>query len=153
MGDVVAQSVEIDAPIDAVWALIMDPERLGDWVSIHRSVADVPDGDLRKGSRFRQEMKLKGVPLRVRWEVVECKAPRHARWQGKAGAGASARISYDLSEHDSRTRFDYENEFELPAGKVGKLAGRAFNAMSGDREAKRSLARLKELLENGQSDS
>ena len=153
MGDVVAQSIDIDAPIAEVWELVMDPERLGEWVSIHRSVSDLPDGKLRKGSRFRQEMKLKGVPLKVRWEVVECRRPRHARWQGKAGAGATARISYELSEREGKTRFDYENEFELPAGKVGKLAGRAFNAMSGDREAKRSLARLKDLLENGASDS
>jgi hypothetical protein len=127
----------------------MDPERLGEWVSIHRSVSDLPDGELTKGSRFRQEMKLKGVPLKVRWEVVECEKPLRARWQGKAGAGAKARISYDLAESKGGTRFDYENEFELPAGRVGQLAGRAFNAMSGDREAQRSLARLKQLLENG----
>ena len=151
MGDVIAQSIEIDAPIERVWDLVMDPERLGDWVTIHRSVADVPDGDLTTGSRFRQEMRLKGIPLKVRWEVVECRPPRHARWQGRAVAGAEARISYELSEHGTGTRFDYENEFELPAGKVGKLAGRAFNAISGDREAKRTLARLKDLLENGDS--
>ena len=148
MGDVVAESIEINAPIERVWDLIMDPQRLGDWVTIHRSVADVPDGDLTTGSRFRQEMRLKGIPLKVRWEVVECRPPRYACWQGRAVAGAEARISYELSEHGTGTRFDYENEFELPAGKVGKLAGRAFNAISGDREAKRTLARLKDLLEN-----
>ena len=151
MGDVIAQSIEIDAPIERVWDLVMDPERLGDWVTIHRSVADVPDGELTTGSRFRQEMRLKGIPLKVRWEVVECRPPRHACWQGKAVAGAEARISYELSEDGTGTRFDYENEFELPAGKAGKLAGRAFNAISGDREAKRTLARLKALLENGDS--
>lgn len=150
MGDVVAQSIEIEAPIATVWDLVMDPERLGDWVSIHRSVSELPEGGLVEGSRFRQEMKLKGVPLKVQWEVTECAAPTHALWQGKAAAGAAARISYDLSESDLGTRFDYENEFELPAGRIGKMAGRAFNAMSGDREAERSLARLKQLLENGQ---
>jgi uncharacterized protein YndB with AHSA1/START domain len=147
MGDVVKQSIEIDAPIERVWDLVMDPERLGDWVSIHEDVSDVPEGDLREGSTFRQRMKLKGVPLKVSWEVVECDAPTRARWQGEAAAGAKARIVYDLRESDGGTIFDYENEFELPAGKVGKLAGRAFNAMSGDREAKKSLAKLKEMLE------
>lgn len=149
MGDVVAQSIEIDAPIERVWGLVMDPERLGEWVTIHESVAEVPAGGLRRGSRFRQEMKLKGVPLKVRWEVVECEAPRRARWRGEAAAGARARISYDLRERDGATVFDYENEFDLPAGRLGKLAGRAFNAVSGDREAQRSLARLKEILEDG----
>lgn len=148
MGDFVRQSIEIDAPIERVWELIMDPERLGDWVSIHESAYDYPDRDLRKGDRFGQRMKLKGVPLKVRWEVSNCEPPRRARWHGKAAAGAKARIAYDLRERDGGTHFDYENEFDLPAGKVGKMAGRAFNAMSGEREAKKSLQRLKELLED-----
>ena len=121
MGEVVSESIEIAAPIEAVWDLVMDPERLGEWVTIHRSVADVPAGDLVTGSRFRQKLRLKGVPLEVRWEVTECSAPHRARWAGTAAAGAKARISYDLSESDGGTRFDYENEFELPAGKAGKL--------------------------------
>lgn len=147
MGDVVAQTVEIAAPIDRVWELVMDPDRLGDWVTIHDSVSEVPEGDLGEGSEFRQSMKLKGVPLKVRWRVAEWDPPNHALWLGEAAAGAKARIVYDLREGDGVTVFDYENEFELPAGRVGKLAGRAFNAMSGDREAEKSLARLKELLE------
>ena len=148
MADVVSQSIEIEAPIEEVWALVMDPDRLGEWVSIHDSVSDVPKGDLKKGSRFKQAMKLKKVPLKVRWEVVECDAPRQAKWQGEAAAGAKAQIVYELSEQDGVTTFNYENQFELPAGKVGKLAGKAFNAMSGDREAKKSLKRLKELIES-----
>jgi carbon monoxide dehydrogenase subunit G len=148
MGDVVSQSIEIDAPMQEVWDLVMDPERLGDWVTIHESVSDVPEGDLKKGSRFRQKMKLKGVPLKVKWEIAAIDAPRSARWEGEAAAGAKARISYELSENGDGTVFDYENEFDMPGGKVGKLAGRAFNAASGNREATKSLARLKELLED-----
>jgi uncharacterized membrane protein len=149
MHEVVSQSVVIDASIDEVWDLIMDPDRLGEWVTIHRSVGDVPAGALTTGSRFQQRLRLKGVPLKVRWEVVECRRPRRARWHGDAAAGASAEIVYDLSEVDGGTRFDYENRFELPGGRAGKLAAGAFNAVSGDREAKRTLARLKALLENG----
>jgi uncharacterized membrane protein len=152
VSDVVRQSIVVDAPIEAVWDLVMDPERLGEWVTIHRSVSDVPAGELTTGSRFRQRLRLRGVPLKVRWEIVECRRPRRARWHGEAAAGATAEIVYDLSEVDGGTRFDYENRFELPAGKVGKLAASAFNAVSGDREARRTLARLKSLLENGRDD-
>lgn len=149
MGDVVNQSITIEAPIERVWALVMDPARLGEWVTIHERVFDVPAGELAEGSTFGQRMKLKGVPLKVHWVVEECEPPRLARWSGEAAAGARARISYDLSERDGATVFDYRNEFELPAGRVGALAGRAFNAISGDREARKSLQRLKELLEDG----
>jgi uncharacterized protein YndB with AHSA1/START domain len=148
VGDVVKQTVEIEAPIERVWDLVMDPDRLGDWVTIHDSVSDVHKGDLESGSRLRQKMKLKGVPLKVKWEVVECEAPKRARWTGEAAAGARAEIVYDLSASNGVTTFDYQNEFELPAGKAGKLAGKAFNAMSGDREARKSLARLKKILED-----
>jgi len=148
MTDVVSETIAIDAPIADVWKLVMDPWRLGEWVTIHHSVADVPAGELVAGSRFRQQMRLKGVPLKVRWEVVACRPPRHARWHGEAAAGATAEIAYELAEVDGGTRFDYENRFELPAGVVGRLAAHAFNAVSGDREARRSLARLKALLEN-----
>lgn len=149
MGDVVAQSIEIEAPIERVWDVVMDPRRLGDWVTIHEEVLDLPEGELHQGARFGQRMKLKGVPLKVRWEIVEWEPPTHALYLGEAAAGAKARILYDFAGRDGVTAFDYENEFELPAGKVGKLAGRAFNALSGDREARRSLERLKELLEDG----
>ena len=148
MADVVRQSIEIDAPIERVWEVVMDPERLGEWVSIHRAVSDVPDGPLTRGSQFRQEMRLKRVPLKVQWEVTECEAPRLATWRGEAAAGAKARIQYRLEDLGGSTRFDYENEFELPAGPIGKVAGRAFNAVSGDREARKTLANLKHLIED-----
>jgi len=38
MGEVVSESIEIAAPIETVWDVVMDPERLGEWVTIHRSV-------------------------------------------------------------------------------------------------------------------
>lgn len=149
MGDVVSESIEIDAPIDRVWEVIMDPHRLGEWVSIHHSASEIPDEPLRTGSRFEQEMRLKRVPLKVRWEVVSCRSPYEATWEGRAAAGARARIGYRLSETAGGTRFDYENEFELPAGPLGRVAGRAFNAVSGEREARKTLASLKRLLEAG----
>ena len=37
MGDVVKQSIEIDAPIEEVWDLVMDPDRFGEWVTIHKA--------------------------------------------------------------------------------------------------------------------
>jgi uncharacterized protein YndB with AHSA1/START domain len=148
VGDVVKQSIEIRAPIDEVWDLVMDPNRFGEWVAMHEEVFDLPDGELGEGSEFGQRMKLKGVPLKVRWRIEEWDPPRHALWRGEAAAGAEARILYDLSERDGVTVFDYENEFDLPAGRLGRMAGRAFNAMSGNREAERSLARLKEILED-----
>ena len=38
---VVRSSVVIAAPPERVWAVVMDPQRLGEWVTIHRALRDV----------------------------------------------------------------------------------------------------------------
>ena len=53
---------------------------------------------------------------------------------------------YELEERDGGTRFSYLNEYELPGGAAGRIAGRAVSAAAG-REVERSLERLKQLLE------
>ena len=37
-------TIDIDAPVERVWALLMDPTRLGEWVTAHCEVSDVPEG-------------------------------------------------------------------------------------------------------------
>ena len=34
-------TTKIDAPMERVWETIMDPDRWGEWVTIHRRVSDV----------------------------------------------------------------------------------------------------------------
>ena len=41
--------IDIDAPIETVWETIMDPQRLGDWVTIHKSVKDASSPPLQGG--------------------------------------------------------------------------------------------------------
>ena len=43
-------STEIDASIETVWDVVMDPDRLGDWVTIHRRLHAVSDRPLHEGS-------------------------------------------------------------------------------------------------------
>ena len=54
-----------------------------------------------------------------------------------------------IAANGNGTRFDYENEFELPGGVLGKAAGKMLSAAPARREARRSLENLKRLLESG----
>ena len=59
-----------------------------------------------------------------------------------------ARTSYHLSERDGGgTRFDYENEFKAPGGSLGRGVESA-DRRRPEREARKSLERLKKLLES-----
>lgn len=147
MADEVRESIEIDAPVERVWALVMDPNRLGEWVSTHQAVENVPDGGLKQGSTFDQRMKLAGKGFDVTWTVTECDAPNKAAWEGEGPGGSTAHVTYELSESNGGTRFDYTNGFDLPGGALGRLAGKVASGTAARSQARKTLARLKRLLE------
>lgn len=126
----------------------MDPNCLKDWVTIHRSVKDVSESPLRKGSTMEQVLHIRGVSFHVHWTLTAVRAPHHAEWEGHGPAHSLARITYELSgDADGPTRFDYTNTFAPPGGKLGNVASHFIVGATSEREANNSLARLKALLE------
>lgn len=143
-------STEIDASIETVWDVVMDPDRLGDWVTIHRRLHAVSDRPLHEGSTMEQTLRMHGVSFRVNWSLVHVSAPQQAEWEGRGPAHSRARIGYRLSGGDGRpTVFQYTNEFTTPGGRLGAMASRVFVGGASEREAQHSLARLKAMLESG----
>jgi carbon monoxide dehydrogenase subunit G len=145
----VTASIEIAVPPERVWDVIMDPQRFGDWVTIHRKLGHVDGGALRPGFRVEQTLCLHRANFKVKWSLAELDAPHHAVWEGKGPAGSHARIVDELAPLDGgkRTRFDYVNEYSQPGGFLGRMAGRVLVAGIAEREANRSLERLKAFLE------
>jgi carbon monoxide dehydrogenase subunit G len=140
--------IDINAPLGVVWETVMDPKRLKDWVTIHRSVDDVSDSPLRKGSTMDQVLSVRGVSFHVHWTLTAVNSPHHAEWEGHGPAHSLARISYELSGDDEGpVQFDYTNTFAPPGGKLGSVASRFIVGATSEREANNSLARLKALLE------
>lgn len=145
----VVESIQIDAPPERVWELIMDPRCLARWVTIHRKLGKAPPGTLDQGDELVQTLCLRGANFKVRWTVAELEAPRLAVWEGRGPARSKARTAYRLSaDGNGGTRFDYENEFKAPLGPLGAAASRALVGGLPAREAKASLQRLKALLES-----
>jgi uncharacterized protein YndB with AHSA1/START domain len=144
----VRSSITIAAPPAAVWDVVMDPQRLGEWVTIHRGLREVSPGPPGEGSTMEQVLHLRGADIRVHWLLVECRAPLYARWQGRGPARTRARIEYVLTATDDGTRFDYHNEFDAPLGALGAFASRRVVGNMAQREADRSLSALRALLES-----
>jgi hypothetical protein len=154
----VTATIDIAATPAEVWKIVMDPQRLGDWVTIHRSLRHADDGPPRIGYEMDQRVHLRGVSLDVHWKLVECEPDRHAVWEGRGPARSRARTEYTLHPCDTRhpsphepgdggaTRFDYSNEFNPPLGPIGALASRALVGGMPEREARRTLERLRALL-------
>jgi uncharacterized protein YndB with AHSA1/START domain len=142
----VESEIEIDAPRERVFELLLDPHRLGEWVTPHRGVEGAPPGKLRKGSEFRQTLSIAGSRFGVRWRVVELQRPSLAIWHGLGPAGSRAEVRYELREDGDGTVFRYRNDYHLPGGPLGIAAGRvtagpARHAMTS------TLGKLKRVLE------
>ena len=143
----VVTTIDIAAPPEKVWALAMDPERLHEWVTIHRRLHDHDGGPPRKGYAMVQTLHLRGVNFKVHWELVAFDEGRHAEWHGRGPARSHAETEYRLTAVDGGTRFDYRNEFKAPLGPLGAVASRAIVGGLPRREADASLRRLKALVE------
>lgn len=145
----VRTSIDIDAPPGVVFDVALDPERLGDWVTIHRELLGSDPGPPRRGMAMQQRMSLRGAAFKVSWELVVCERPVRAEWHGRGPARSTAETEYTLEAlAGGGTRFGYRNDFTAPLGPLGKVAGSALVGGLPEKEAIRSLTALKSLVES-----
>ena len=119
----VERSIEIAAPPEEVYDLIADPDRLGEWVTIHQYVDGKPPDELVEGAKMAQCLRLAGRNFKVKWTVVESDRPNRLVWEGKGPVRSKAKVVNELEPNGSGTRFSYLNEYSLPGGPLGNMAG------------------------------
>ncbi|MDQ3588187.1 MAG: SRPBCC family protein [Actinomycetota bacterium] len=141
----IERSLQIGAPPERVHELVMDPQRLEDWVSIHQKLEDAPNGELQKGSELTQCLKLAGSRFSVTWKVSE-NTPERVVWEGKGPMRSKAKVVYEFEPKEGGTCFSYFNQYDLPGGPLGRMAGSAVRRMAGG-ELDKSLRNLKKLME------
>ena len=142
----VERDIQIDAEPEEIYAIVMDADRLKDWVTIHQGLANAPDGQLEEGSTLKQKLKLAGKTFSVEWTVVENKPGERVVWNGRGPMRSKAKVIYEFSKNDDGTHFSYANEYDLPGGPLGKAAGPMVRRVTAG-ELDESLERLKKLVE------
>jgi uncharacterized membrane protein len=142
----VERTVHIAAPAEAVYNVVMDPARLGEWVTIHDHLEGKSQSPLRKGSKLTQVLRLAGRRFKVHWNVVENEPCEHVVWEGRGPVASHARVEYRFNSNGGGTDFSYVNEYDLPGGPLGRVAGRAVARVT-QKEVDGSLQRLKQLVE------
>ena len=142
----VERRTEIGASPESVYEVVMDPRRLDEWVTIHDHLVEAPEGGLRQGSELIQCLKLAGRRFNVHWEVVEADRPNRVVWEGQGPLHSGAQVVYELQPNgDQGTKFSYTNEYNLPGGALGDLAGRTLSRATG-KALDSSLEKLKSLF-------
>ena len=108
---VISGSIDIDAPPETVFDILADPRQHGriDGSGSVQKLLEGPDR-LSKGARFGMDMKLFGLPYRIRNTVVEFEADRLIAWRHfgghrwryvleRRGEGTRVTESFDYSHH------------------------------------------------------
>ena len=117
-------------------------------MTIHRKLVNADEGPPRVGYEMEQQIHMRGVTLDVHWRLVECEPHAKAVWEGRGPARSRARTEYVLSGDDGTTRFDYATSSAHRSGPIGALVSRALVGGMPEREAKRTLARLRSCVED-----
>ena len=144
----VNESIEIAARPAEVWAVIMDPHRLGDWVTAHRKVYDAPSGELSEGDSFKQKLRVVGPSFKVKWIDRRGRRAQPGRLGGQGPGRLGGRRAL-RALRDGRRRHALRLLQQLRASRRPALAfpRRASRAPPATKQAKATLQNLKELLE------
>jgi len=142
----VERTVRLTAAPRDVYDVVMDPARLEDWVTIHDHLVGDPPSPLKKGSRLTQCLRLAGKRFKVRWTVVENDPCRKVVWEGRGPVMSHAQVEYRFEPDGEGTRFSYVNQYDLPGGPLGRIAGRTVSRVT-TREVDGSLQKLKALVD------
>jgi ribosome-associated toxin RatA of RatAB toxin-antitoxin module len=100
-------SANIDAPIDAVWAIVQDVERWPQWQGTLGSLRALEhDGERVSVCQIQLDAKVKQITMKLRCEY---QAPTRMSFQRQSGDLESLAGSWQLEDlGDGRTRATYE---------------------------------------------
>lgn len=113
-------SVEINAPVERVFAFVSDVERQPEWIGAVSSVSDLSPGPLQVGSTFQLALDFMGRQAEARQEITRLE-PNQAITQATTSGPISTEISITLEPSGSGTILRNVTQAEL--GSLGRFAG------------------------------
>src|SRR4051812_41301787 len=146
---VVAEILDLDAPLERAWELVSNFEAFPRWFSLHEGFPAGPPpaiDDVAPGTLVTERIKVMGIPANVEWTVVEWSPPHVIGIDGVGPMGTRMGIRA-LVERSAGggTRVTHESSF----------SGAAITPMLSvlEKEARKaaaeSLENVRELLTHG----
>jgi uncharacterized membrane protein len=143
----VREQFHIDAPIEAVWDLAVDVQRLVEWQSGLVEVKDATGKLDRVGASYSPVFRFAGRKLDGHFEVTRIEKPNLIEEKGTSPGGGKATTTFKLGRSGSGTDVSSEIDYELPGGFFGNIADKLFMERQIERDIKHSNANFKALCE------
>ncbi len=139
----VEHSVNIDRPVEEVWAYIKDPRNDTEWQSMIVEAVKVSEGPMGVGTVEHITAKVLGRRFDTTFEVTEYEPNKRSRIKSTSGPLAYTG-TYEVERADGGTRFMWATEGD-PGGFFKVAEPLVVRVIS--RQVQADLATLKDLLE------
>ncbi len=143
----VHQSIEVAAPPERIWPLLVEPDNILKWYPTLRRYQYEDAGKRGPGTRVYAEEKPSGMLMKLHFVISEWVENRALSLHMTSGTGVKG---YDqrwaVDRLPAGCRFTFEEHVELPYGVLGRLIGRV-GQRSSDGHVRDMLAKLKALAE------
>jgi uncharacterized protein YndB with AHSA1/START domain len=140
----VEESIDIDAPIDDVFAAVTDPRRTPQWNAAIVEVSELSDARVGVGLTWRQVARYAGRTVTFQCRVDEYNPPHEGVLD--ITGDYEARIVTLCERVERRTRVIQSIEFAEPTGLRGRLEMKVVHPLI-RHEMRGTMARQKEALE------
>ena len=136
-------SLEIPASQDKVWALLSDPSRFEEWLTVHTKWKDEPPTSLSQGAQMTEVVSIMGMPNTITWTTDEYDAPKSLKISGNGMAGAKVSFTLSVEEAGESSVATIDAEFisQMMVGAIGAAVER-----TAAKELVQSLANLSALV-------
>jgi uncharacterized protein YndB with AHSA1/START domain len=143
----VHRSVEIAAPPERIWPLLVEPDNVLKWYPTLRRF-QYEDAEKRGlGARVYAEEKASGMLMKLHFEISDWVENRALSLHMTSGTGVKG---YDqrwtVEPLPAGSSFTFEEHVELPYGVLGRLLGKV-GQRSSEGHVREMLAKLKALAE------
>ena len=144
-------AVDIGASPEVVWDFVSDLRRIPEWIEDTLAMLSVEPEPAQRGTLYRERSRILGPLSQVTtWTITEFDPPRRQKHEGQVPMMAATNVAMGLEPSSTGTTFTLVFEY-TPGNPLASLADRLFlrgNLRSGFR---RSLQKLKALIEAGQA--
>ena len=138
----ITKSINIQAPVEKVFAYVSNPMSLPEWIVSLSEVMDVTGSGV--GQHYHWKYSMVGIPLRGETTVSEHVPNERRVTEGKGGVTST--WTFTFAPHEGGTKLDVELDYTIPVPVLGKLAEKLVLKRN-QREAQMSMENIKERLE------
>ena len=143
----VRQSVEIAAPPERIWPLLVEPDNVLKWYPTLTRFEYEDAGQRGPGARVYAEETASGMLMKLHFVITDWVEDRMVSLHMVSGTGVKGYDqSWRVEPVPTGSRFTLEEHVELPYGVLGTLLGRV-GQRSSEGHVREMLAKLKVLAE------